>query len=84
MPGANTSLNETLITNIECDGFWLLTGDSEFFVSFDEYPDFQNATVAQIHDFLSSGDHFHWPALDIDIDLDALKHPDRFPLKYRR
>jgi hypothetical protein len=84
MPGANTSLNETIITNIERDGFWLLTDDGEFFVSFDDYPEFQNATVLQIHDFNFSEDHFYWPTLDIDIELDALKNPERFPLKFRR
>ncbi|HNT25844.1 MAG TPA: DUF2442 domain-containing protein [Anaerolineales bacterium] len=83
MPGTNTSLSEDTITNIERDGFWLLTDDGEFFVSFEDYPGFQHATVAQIHDFVSSGDHFHWPALDIDIELDALKHPERFPLKFQ-
>jgi hypothetical protein len=57
MHGANTSLSEVLITNIERDGFWLLVENGEYFV---------------------------WPNLDIDIELEALKHPDRFPLKFRR
>jgi Protein of unknown function (DUF2442) len=24
----------------------------------------------------------HWPDLDVDIDVDALKHPEAYPLKY--
>jgi hypothetical protein len=24
----------------------------------------------------------HWPDLDVDIDIDALKHPEAYPLKY--
>jgi len=72
------------ITNIERDGFWLLTSEGEYFISFADYPDFQNATVAQIHNFSWSYDGFHWPDLDIDIELEVLKHPEQFPKVYRR
>jgi len=83
MPGGNTLLSDVVITNIERDGFWLLTAEGEYFISFEDYPAFHNATVAQIHNFTSSDDHFYWPTLDIDIELDALKHPERFPLAFR-
>lgn len=73
-----------VITSIERDGFWLLTSEGEYFISFADYPDFQNATVAQIHNFKSSYDGFHWPDLDIDIELDALKYPERYPKAFRR
>jgi hypothetical protein len=84
MPGTNISQTDTIITNIEKDGFWLLTSEGEYFVSFAYYADFQNATVAQIHNFQSSPDGFHWPDLDIDIELDALKCPERYPKTFRR
>lgn len=84
MLGTNISQIDTLVTNIEKDGFWLLTSQGEYFVPFADYPDFQNATVAQIHSFKSSSDGFHWPDLDIDIELDALKYPERYPKAFRR
>lgn len=84
MLGTNISRVDVQVTNIERDGFWLLTQDGEFFVAFEDYPDFNNATVAQIHHFLWKVDSFHWPDLDIDIELDALKHPERFPLRFNR
>jgi len=28
-------------------------------------------------------DHMHWPELDIDLTLDMIDHPERYPLKYR-
>ena len=77
-------MTDTVVTNIEKDGFLLLTSEGEYFVSFADYPDFQNATVAQIHNFKSSPDGFHWPDLDIDIELDALKYPERYPKTFRR
>jgi len=26
---------------------------------------------------------FYWPDLDIDIELEALEHPERFPLMFQ-
>ena len=83
MPGKNMSTSEAQVTNIERDGFWLLTKEGEFFVSFEDYPEFQRSTVHQIHLFEQTFDHFRWPELDVDIELEALKHPERFPLKFK-
>jgi hypothetical protein len=30
-----------------------------------------------------SPDQFHWPDLDIDIELDALKTPEKYPLAWK-
>ena len=85
MPGTATlAKTDSQITSIEDDGFWLLVKDQEFFVPFDRYPDFQNATIQQIFNFEDGGSEFYWPDLDIDIELDALHHPERFPLIFRR
>ncbi len=79
LPKANSQ-----ITSIEDDGFWLLVQNEEFFVPFDRYPDFQNATIQQIFNFEDDGDEFYWADLDIDIELDALRHPERFPLIFQK
>ncbi len=84
MLGTNISQTSIQVTNIEQDGFWLLTPEGEYFVAFKDYPDFYQATVAQIHNFQGTLEGCHWPDLDIDIELDALKHPERFPRKFRR
>jgi hypothetical protein len=81
MLGTNT-FAQAQITSIESDGFWLLTEAGEFFVSFESYPDFQRATVEQIFHFEQTYDQYRWPDLDIDIELEALIHPERFPLKF--
>ena len=82
----STTLTKTdsQITSIEDDGFWLLVKDQEFFVPFDRYPDFQNATIQQIFNFEDDGEEFYWSDLDIDIELDALRHPERFPLIFKK
>ncbi|MDI6769283.1 MAG: DUF2442 domain-containing protein [Anaerolineales bacterium] len=86
MSGVDISQDElqvcSQITSIEKDGFWLLTEDGEFFVPFSLYPAFKNATLNQIYNFRESHGDFHWDELDIDIELDALKFPERYPLQY--
>ena len=42
------------------------------------------ATLEKIFNFQENDGDFHWPDLDIDIELEALQHPERFPLKFRR
>lgn len=87
MPGKNISpekaLEQAQITSIEQDGFWLLTKEGEFFVRFERYTAFQKARVDQIFSFEQDDDTFYWPELDIDIELDALKNPEKYPLIFR-
>ncbi len=87
MNGRNTSQNNldarSQITSIEKDGFWLLTGDGELFVSFKRHPAFEQATIGQIFNFRENFGDFHWDELDIDIELDALKHPEHYPLVFQ-
>ncbi len=80
MPGDVTSDE---VTNITPLGFWLLVDGVEYFVPFGDYPAFRDATVAQICTFRRLGSQLHWPQLDVDIELEALQHPERFPLMFR-
>lgn len=80
--GKSTSKPE--VTHISPWGIWLLFGDNEFFLSFKEFPWFRVATVAQIHKVERQGrEHLHWPDLDIDLDLDRIREPEKFPLMSR-
>jgi len=83
MLGESTS-TQAQITSIENDGFWLLVEDREYFIPFDRYQEFRQATIEQIFNFRQNFDEFHWPDLDIDIELGALEHPERFPFIFRR
>jgi len=80
--GINTSLSE--VTNISHLGFWLLVKDREYFVPFQDYPAFLDASISQIYNVQEIGPgEFHWPDLDVDIEIEALEHPGRFPLQYQ-
>ena len=65
-------------------GMWLLVCDTEYFLSYKNYPWFKEAKISDIYNVkLLHGAHLHWPTLDIDLDLDALESPEKYPLTYR-
>ncbi len=81
-PGADTSQIE--VSNIDQFGLWVLVQEKEYFLPYDDFPWFRNATVAQILNVeLLHQDHLYWPTLDVDLCVDSLAEPEKFPLIYR-
>ena len=81
--GTNTLEYE--VTNIEKFGFWLYNAGQEFFIDYESYPEFQNAPVKSILNIQKKDPaQFHWPDLDIDIELSALTNPDKYPNQFKR
>lgn len=77
--GTNTSPFE--VTNISCHGFWLLLENEELFLPFSEFPWFREVSIGKIlHVELPSSNHLYWPELDIDLAVDSIREPGRFPL----
>ena len=70
------------VTDISPDGIWVLVSDEEIFLAFDQFPWFKKGTVEQILNVVEeSPDCYHWPELDIDLSIDSMRHPERYPLK---
>src|SRR5438105_1965355 len=77
--GTGTSRVE--VTNVSREGFSLVIGRKERFLRFDDFPWFRNATIDQIKNVtLPRAHHLHWPALDVDLAVESLDHPERYPL----
>lgn len=77
--GRSTSHVE--VTNVSPHGFWLLIRQEELFVSFKDFPWFQDASIRQIARVeLPSAHHLYWPDLDVDLAVESLTHPERYPL----
>ena len=80
--GTNTS--EVEVTNVSRDGIWLLAAGRELFLPYTEFPWFRDATIAAILNVEESAPgHFYWPDLDVDLGIQCMEHPERFPLKYK-
>jgi uncharacterized protein DUF2442 len=77
--GKNTSQAE--VTNISQHGFWIFLQERELFVPFNEFPWFRNATIDSILKVeMPHRRHLYWPDLDIDLAVESIEHPERFPL----
>lgn len=77
--GKRTSVVE--VTNVSPHGLWLLLGDRELFLPFDKFPWFREAPIAKlVRVELPSPDHLYWPGLDVDLAVESIEHPERFPL----
>ncbi len=76
-----TDTLEVEVTQISKHGIWLLLGEKELFLSFDNFPWFKNAAVSAIHNVeLLNEHHLYWSDLDIDLAVESIEHPERFPL----
>jgi hypothetical protein len=82
-PGPTTSTAE--VTNISRHGFWVLLDGRELFLAFDDFPWFRSAPVEAILRLQRPRpDHLYWPDLDVDLSVESIEHPDKFPLTSRR
>ncbi len=78
-PGVDTS--PISVTDISPDGLWVLVSNEEIFLPFDDFPWFKKATVEQILNVVEEAPGgYHWPDIDVDLDLDTMRHPKRYPL----
>ena len=69
------------VANVSNHGFWLLLGNEELFVPFDQFPWFKDAPIAKISNVeRPQPHHLHWPDLDIDLAIESIRDPGKFPL----
>ena len=76
--GRHTS---TSVENITTFGIWMLVQNKEYFLSYELYPYFKDQTLKAIQNVqLLHGMHLHWPDLDVDLEIDNLENPEKYPL----
>ena len=69
------------LTNVSQHGLWLLVDGREHFLAFAAFPWFRDATIAQLAEIQRPvPDHLRWPDLDVDLSIDSIEHPERYPL----
>ena len=79
-----TGTSEVEVTQISKQGIWLLLNETEHFLSFDNFPWFKNASVSAIHEVeLLNPNHLYWRELDIDLAVESIQQPEKFPLLAR-
>jgi hypothetical protein len=83
LKSAGASTGEVEVTSISRHGFWLFLGGRELFVNFREFPWFAEAPVSKVLNVRwPAPDHLNWPDLDIDLSVESVENPERFPLLF--
>ena len=70
------------VENITPFGIWIFVREKEYFLSYKDYPYFKDQTLSSIQNVqLLHGYHLYWPDLDVDLEIDNLENPEKYPLK---
>lgn len=58
-----------------------MLGNEEQFVAFEKFPWFRDASIAELCSVeRPSTEHLYWPLLDIDLSVESIENPEKFPL----
>jgi hypothetical protein len=80
--GMNASTVE--LTRVADDGVAIRVDGRELFLRFDQFPWFRYASTEQIACIERLGtEHLRWPRLEVDLTIESIEHPERYPLVSR-
>ncbi|MCD8093252.1 MAG: DUF2442 domain-containing protein [Bacteroides sp.] len=70
---------------INSQGIMLSVQGNDFFVSYNRMPWLKDARISDVLNVRMSGrSAIEWEALGVDLEIDSLKHPERYPLIMKR
>jgi hypothetical protein len=63
-------------------GVWVLVDERGLFMPFEDFPWFRNASINSVLKLeRPQPHHLYWPELDIDLTVDSIENPEKYPLK---
>ena len=72
------------VENITPFGLWIFVNGREYFLSYKDYPYLRNQTLKAIQAVqLLHAYHLYWPELDVDLEINNLENPEKYPLKWK-
>lgn len=78
----HTSVSVLMIND---KGLMLSVLGNDYFISYNHVPWMRDARISDVLNVQMSGrSAIEWPSLDVDLEIDSLKHPERFPLVMKR
>ena len=79
----NSTLADVLMINDR--GIMISVQGQDYFLSYNRVPWMKDATINEVLDVRMSGKNaIEWPRLDVDLEVDSLKHPERYPMLIKR
>ena len=78
-----TEMNPIVAINRE--GIMISLEGNNYFLSYNRVPWMKDATINEVLDVRMSGNNaIEWPKLDVDLEVESLRHPERYPLLIKR
>ena len=66
-------------------GMMLSELGQDYYVSYNRVPWLRDARVSSALNMRMAGPNaIEWPELDVDLEIESLKHPERYPLGMKR
>lgn len=70
---------------INSQGIMLSVLGNDYFLSYNRIPWLKDARISDVLNVEISGrSAIAWPALDVDLEIESLKYPERYPLLMKR
>lgn len=81
----NTQSMSVAVLMINSQGIMLTVDGNDYFLSYNRVPWMKNATITEVLNVQKDGQFaITWPLLDVDLEIESLKHPERYPLLIKR
>lgn len=81
----NTNSTSVSVLMINGQGIMISVGGQDYFLSYNRIPWMREASINDVLDVRMCGSEaIEWPRLDIDLEIDSLRHPERYPLIIKR
>jgi ribosomal protein S1 len=84
---SNKSIGNTSVEvlSIMPNGIFLSVSGNDYFLSYNRLPWFRTAKVSDILNVEMFGnDAIRWEALDIDLEIESLMYPEKYPHRMKR
>ena len=70
---------------INAQGIMLTVDGNDYFLSYNRVPWMKDAPISSVLNVQREGQSaIAWPDLDVDLEIESLKHPERYPLIMKR
>lgn len=82
---ANSQNTLASVLMINSQGVMISVLGHDYFLSYNRVPWLKDARISDVLNIEISGRAaIAWPALDVDLEIESLKHPERYPLLMKR
>ena len=77
----DTQLTSVSVLMINSQGLMISVNGQDYFLSYNRVPWMRTASVANVLNVQMCGRNaIEWPDLNVDLEIESLRHPERYPL----